>query len=72
MALSLGVHIGQQAMPMADLRALWRRLDGAEVDWISVWDHLYEAPPAGGWPGLLVVTGAGWLLYQAARDSSRK
>ena len=44
----LGVHIGQQGMAMADLRALWRRLDDAGVDWISVWDHLYEAPPAGG------------------------
>ena len=33
---------------------------------------LFEAPPFGGWPGLFVVTGAGWLLYQAARDSSRK
>jgi alkanesulfonate monooxygenase SsuD/methylene tetrahydromethanopterin reductase-like flavin-dependent oxidoreductase (luciferase family) len=44
----LGVHIGQQGMAMADLRALWRRLDDAEVDWISVWDHFYEAPPAGG------------------------
>ena len=27
--------------------ALWQRLDDV-VDWISVWDHLYEAPPAGG------------------------
>jgi alkanesulfonate monooxygenase SsuD/methylene tetrahydromethanopterin reductase-like flavin-dependent oxidoreductase (luciferase family) len=44
----LGVHIGQQGLAMADLRALWRRLDDAEVDWISVWDHFYEAPPAGG------------------------
>lgn len=44
----LGVHIGQQAMPMAELRSLWRRLDDAGVDWISVWDHLYEAPPANG------------------------
>ena len=44
----LGVHIGQQGMAMGDLRALWRRLDDAGVDWISVWDHLYEAPPAGG------------------------
>ena len=33
---------------MPDLRALWRRLDDAGVDWISVWDHFYEAPPAGG------------------------
>lgn len=46
--VSLGVHVGQQALPMADLRRLWRRLDDAGVDWISVWDHLYEAPPAGG------------------------
>jgi F420-dependent oxidoreductase-like protein len=46
--VSLGVHVGQQAMSMAELRALWRRLDDAGVDWISVWDHLYEAPPAGG------------------------
>ena len=44
MAVSLGVHIGQQNLPIADLRALWRRLDGAGVDWISVWDHFYEAP----------------------------
>lgn len=48
MAVSLGVHVGQQAASMAELRSLWRRLDGAGVDWISVWDHLYEAPPAGG------------------------
>jgi alkanesulfonate monooxygenase SsuD/methylene tetrahydromethanopterin reductase-like flavin-dependent oxidoreductase (luciferase family) len=48
MTVSLGVHVGQQALPMADLRSLWRRLDSAGVDWISVWDHLYEAPPLGG------------------------
>jgi alkanesulfonate monooxygenase SsuD/methylene tetrahydromethanopterin reductase-like flavin-dependent oxidoreductase (luciferase family) len=47
-SISFGVHIGQQNMPMSDLRALWRRLDDAGVDWISIWDHLYEAPPAGG------------------------
>src|SRR6478735_4488121 len=45
--LSLGVHVGQQNATMAELVALWQRLDGV-VDWISVWDHLYEAPPAGG------------------------
>ena len=27
---------------------LWKWLDGAGIDWISLWDHLYEAPPAGG------------------------
>ncbi|MCR9277255.1 MAG: TIGR03560 family F420-dependent LLM class oxidoreductase [Pseudomonadaceae bacterium] len=48
MALSLGVHVGQQNMPMSDLRAIWRRLDDAGVDWISAWDHFYEAPPKGG------------------------
>ena len=48
MTLSLGVHIGQQNLPMDELRALWRRLDGAGVDWISVWDHFLEAPYQGG------------------------
>ena len=46
--VQLGVHIGQQNLPMAELRDLWRRLDESGVDWISVWDHLYEVPPAGG------------------------
>jgi len=48
MGPTFGVHIGQQNLEAAALRALWRRLDQAGVDWISVWDHLYEAPPAGG------------------------
>lgn len=46
--LQLGVHVGQQNLPMADLRATWKMLDAKGVDWISVWDHLYEAPPEGG------------------------
>ena len=45
--LQVGVHVGQQNATMGELIALWTRLDGS-VDWISVWDHLYEAPPAGG------------------------
>lgn len=48
MALSLGVHVGQQNLSMAELRAVWRKLDAAQVDWISAWDHFYEAPPKGG------------------------
>jgi F420-dependent oxidoreductase-like protein len=48
MSISLGVHVGQQNMTMNELRALWRKLDGAGVDWISAWDHFYEAPPKGG------------------------
>ncbi len=47
MSLKLGVHVGQQNMSMDTMRALWRKLD-EKVDWISAWDHFYEAPPAGG------------------------
>lgn len=47
MNVALGAHVGQQNMSMASMRALWRRLD-AQLDWISAWDHLYEAPPQGG------------------------
>jgi alkanesulfonate monooxygenase SsuD/methylene tetrahydromethanopterin reductase-like flavin-dependent oxidoreductase (luciferase family) len=46
--MQLGVHIGQQNMTMDEMRSIWRRCDEAGADWISVWDHLYEAPPAGG------------------------
>ena len=48
MSISLGVHVGQQNMAMDDMRALWRKLDNSGVDWISAWDHFYEAPPKGG------------------------
>ncbi len=47
-AIDLGVHIGQQNLPMSELRETWTRIDNAGADWISVWDHLYEAPPEGG------------------------
>jgi alkanesulfonate monooxygenase SsuD/methylene tetrahydromethanopterin reductase-like flavin-dependent oxidoreductase (luciferase family) len=46
-AVRFGAHIGQQNMTMDDMRALWRRLDRS-LDWISCWDHLYEAPSKGG------------------------
>ena len=48
MTLKLGVHVGQQNMSMDTMRQLWRKLDKAKIDWISAWDHFYEAPPAGG------------------------
>lgn len=48
MTVSLGVHAGQQNQTMDEMRALWRKLDDAGVDWISAWDHFYEAPPKGG------------------------
>ncbi len=43
-----GFHVGQQHMSMADMRGLFRTLDEARVDWISLWDHFYETPPSGG------------------------
>jgi len=48
MALQLGFHIGQQNLTILELRQLWTRLDQQGADWISLWDHFYEAPPAGG------------------------
>ena len=47
MTLRLGAHVGQQNMSMDKMRTTWRLLD-EHLDWISAWDHLYEAPPAGG------------------------
>ncbi len=43
-----GAHLGQQNLKIDEIRALWRRFDTAGLDWISLWDHFYEAPPAGG------------------------
>jgi alkanesulfonate monooxygenase SsuD/methylene tetrahydromethanopterin reductase-like flavin-dependent oxidoreductase (luciferase family) len=48
MSVQFGVHIGPQNATIGELRGLWQWLDQAGVDWISVWDHLYEAPSAGG------------------------
>ena len=48
MAISFGVHTGQQDLAMDDLRRTWREIDAAGMDWISVWDHFYEAPPIDG------------------------
>jgi len=48
MGVQFGIHLGAQNATVTELRALWKWLDEAGVDWISLWDHLYEAPPAGG------------------------
>lgn len=48
MPVAFGVHTGQQDLAMDDLRGLWHELDAAGMDWISVWDHFYEAPPQDG------------------------
>ena len=44
----LGAHLGQQNLSIDEIRACFRRFDTAGLDWISIWDHFYEAPPAGG------------------------
>ena len=46
--VKFGAHLGQQNLKIEEIRALWRRFDSAGLDWISIWDHFYEAPPAGG------------------------
>lgn len=38
-----GVHAGLQSVAMADLRALWRKVEDLGFGWISVWDHFYDA-----------------------------
>src|SRR6266852_8839527 len=48
MALTFGVHTGQQNCSLEELRRLWRYVDQAGFDWLSVWDHFYEAPPIDG------------------------
>ncbi len=42
--LTFGVHTGQQDIEMEELRRLWKHIDASGFGWISVWDHLYEAP----------------------------
>jgi F420-dependent oxidoreductase-like protein len=42
--VELGVHTGQQDIELDELRRLWRYCDEKGFDWISVWDHFYEAP----------------------------
>jgi F420-dependent oxidoreductase-like protein len=44
MARTFGVHTGQQNCTLDELRRLWRFVDQAGFDWLSVWDHFYEAP----------------------------
>ena len=42
--VELGIHSGHQDIELDEVRALWRRFDDAGLDFISVWDHLYESP----------------------------
>jgi F420-dependent oxidoreductase-like protein len=48
MALKIGMHTGQQNIEMDELRRLWRFADEHGFDFVSIWDHFYEAPPIDG------------------------
>ena len=48
MPLKLGVHTGQQDVELDELRSLWHYIDEHGWDFISIWDHFYEAPPIDG------------------------
>src|SRR2546421_5871704 len=43
MTLTFGVHTGLQNTTVAELRALWQRIEELGFDWISIWDHFYSA-----------------------------
>ena len=43
MALKIGMHTGQQDIEIDELRRLWRFADQNGFDFLSIWDHLYEA-----------------------------
>jgi F420-dependent oxidoreductase-like protein len=42
-----GVHAGLQNTTIAELQALWRRIEDLGFEWISVWDHFYAADATG-------------------------
>jgi alkanesulfonate monooxygenase SsuD/methylene tetrahydromethanopterin reductase-like flavin-dependent oxidoreductase (luciferase family) len=44
--LRVGVHTGVQDCTFDELRSLWRDIEAAGFDWISVWDHFYPANTA--------------------------
>lgn len=55
MAVRFGVHAGLHHTSIGDLQALWRRIEDAGFDWISVWDHFYAADMTGGYDCLEAV-----------------
>ena len=48
MAVKIGIHGGQQDIEMDEFRRMWRFADSNGFDFISLWDHFYEAPPIDG------------------------
>lgn len=47
MDVRFGVHTGLQHTTIAELRDLWRRIEAAGYEWISIWDHFYAADNSG-------------------------
>jgi F420-dependent oxidoreductase-like protein len=43
--MKFGVHTGLQNTSTDELQALWRRIEAAGFEWISIWDHFYSADP---------------------------
>jgi F420-dependent oxidoreductase-like protein len=47
MPTTFGVHTGLQHTTVDELVDLWRRIEAAGFDWISIWDHFYSADLTG-------------------------
>ncbi len=47
MSPTWGVHTGLQNTTVEELTDLWRRIEGHDFDWISIWDHFYAADLGG-------------------------
>lgn len=45
--MRFGVHTGLQNTSIAELTALWRRIEAHGFEWISIWDHFYAADQTG-------------------------
>ena len=66
--VELGIHSGHQDIGIDEVRAMWKRFDEGGLDFISVWDHLYESPYRdGSAPTYEALT----LLTTLALDTSR-
>ena len=48
MSIEIGIHGGQQDVSIDELRRMWKFADRSDFDFISLWDHFYEAPPVDG------------------------
>ena len=48
MSIEIGIHGGQQDVSIDELRRMWKFADRSGFDFISLWDHFYEAPPVDG------------------------